>query len=67
MQKDRKYCMGEKIFFLFEMKNSMNKISRIDNERIISTGNRIGIVRILYFTKLAIDATIVAKEAKEVA
>lgn len=45
----------------------MNKISRIDNERIISTGNRIGIVRICYFTKLAIDATIVAKEAKEVA
>lgn len=59
--------MGEKIFFLFEMENRMNKISRIDNERIISTGNRIGIVRILYFTKLAIDATIVAKEAKEVA
>ena len=59
--------MEEKIFFLFEMGNRMNKISRIDNERIISTGNRIGIVRILYFTKLAIDATIVAKEAKEVA
>ncbi len=59
--------MEEKIFFLFEMENRMNKISRIDNERIISTGNRIGIVRILYFTKLAIDATIVAKEAKEVA
>ena len=59
--------MVEKIFFLFEMENRMNKISRIDNERIISTGNRIGIVRILYFTKLAIDATIVAKEAKEVA
>lgn len=67
MQKDRKYCMEEEIFFLFEMGNRMNKISRIDNERIISTGNRIGIVRILYFTKLAIDATIVAKEAKEVA
>ena len=49
------------------MGNHMNKISRIDNERIISTGNRMGIVRILYFTKLAIDATIVAKEAKEVA
>lgn len=49
------------------MGNHMNKISRIDNERIINTGNRIGIVRILYFTKLAIDATIVAKEAKEVA
>ena len=59
--------MEEKIFFLFEMEKRMNKISRIDNERIISTGNRIGIVRILYFTKLAIDATIVAKEAKEVA
>ena len=59
--------MEEKIFFLFEMENRINKISRIDNERIISTGNRIGIVRILYFTKLAIDATIVAKEAKEVA
>lgn len=59
--------MEEKIFFLFEMENRMNKIPRIDNERIISTGNRIGIVRILYFTKLAIDATIVAKEAKEVA
>lgn len=59
--------MEEKIFFLFEMGNRMNKISRIDNEMIISTGNRIGIVRILYFTKLAIDATIVAKEAKEVA
>lgn len=59
--------MEEKIFFLFEMENRMNKISRIDNEMIISTGNRIGIVRILYFTKLAIDATIVAKEAKEVA
>ena len=59
--------MEEKIFFLFEMENRMNKISRIDNERFISTGNRIGIVRILYFTKLAIDATIVAKEAKEVA
>ena len=59
--------MEEKIFFLFEMGNRMNKISRTDNERIISTGNRIGIVRILYFTKLAIDATIVAKEAKEVA
>lgn len=59
--------MEEKIFFLFEMENRMNKISRIDNERIISTGNRIGIVRILYFTELAIDATIVAKEAKEVA
>ena len=59
--------MEEKIFFLFEMENRMNKISRTDNERIISTGNRIGIVRILYFTKLAIDATIVAKEAKEVA
>lgn len=67
MQKDRKYCTEEKKFFLFEMENRMNKISRIDNERIISTGNRIGIVRILYFTKLAIDATIVAKEAKEVA
>ena len=67
MQKDRKYCTEEKIFFLFEMENRKNKISRIDNERIISTGNRIGIVRILYFTKLAIDATIVAKEAKEVA
>lgn len=67
MQKDRKYCMEEQVFFLFEMENRMNKISRIDNERIISTGNRIGIVRILYFTKLAIDATIVAKEAKEVA
>ncbi len=59
--------MEEKVFFLFEMENRMNKISRIDNEMIISTGNRIGIVRILYFTKLAIDATIVAKEAKEVA
>lgn len=59
--------MEEKIFFLFEMENRMKKISRIDNERIISTGNRIGIVRICYFTKLAIDATIVAKEAKEVA
>ena len=59
--------MEEKIFFLFDMGNRMNKISRTDNERIISTGNRIGIVRILYFTKLAIDATIVAKEAKEVA
>lgn len=59
--------MEEQVFFLFEMENRMNKISRIDNERIISTGNRIGIVRILYFTKLAIDATIVAKEAKEVA
>lgn len=55
------------VFFFFEMGNRMNKISRTDNERIISTGNRIGIVRILYFTKLAIDATIVAKEAKEVA
>lgn len=55
------------IFFMQKGKMLEIKNPRIDNEGIINTGNRKYSVGIFYLIKLAIDATIVAKEAKEVA